>query len=172
MRILLASLLLLGAVRAGPVQLAGDDRRFTFSGAVSLTGDQSFILSGNDSLLPPRSELSLGLNPTLSLWGFPVSMNFLLTTSGNNFGEELNRFSFLLRPAEWARSLLAMPGFLLDIKGVELGACNPQFSRLTLSGATVNGAAVELEPWNIHFAATAGRTERPVESSDSTCRTG
>ncbi len=138
-----------------------------FTGSVSLTADRSFV-SGDDSLLPPRSELSLALSPTVSLWGFPVSMSFLATTSGNNFGEELNRYSFLLRPAEWARGLLGMPGFLLDIKGVELGACTPTFSRLSLFGLTVNGGALELEPWNIHLAATAGRTEWPRELSDTT----
>ena len=157
-RLLVAGLLITVAASAGPVQ---------FSGSVSIYGDRSFI-SGDDSVLTPVSDLTFTVNPTVSFWEFPLSLDILISTQENNLRQQLDQFRLFLHPSEWVEGMLNAPALALAVRGVEVGTCNPSWSPLTLSGATVTGAAVEFNPWYVYLAATAGRTQRAVEVSDST----
>jgi hypothetical protein len=56
----------------------------------------------------------------------------------------------------------------LSFKSLELGNCNPSWTPLTMSGASVFGGAVELNPWYVYTAAAVGRAQRRVPVSDST----
>ncbi len=147
------------AARAGPVQ---------FSGSAALSSDVSAI-SGvkGDTLRRSQSDVMLTLNPTLSLFGFPLGLDLLVSTQESNLRQALNKFRMYFAPDQLARSLLQMPAFIFAIKGVEIGTCQPSYSTLTLSGVPVTGAAVELNPWYVYLAGTGGRAQRGVEASDS-----
>lgn len=158
MRFLLASLLLLGATRAGPVRL---------SGTVNINGNQSWI-AGDDSLTSPVSNLDFFLSPTLSLWGFPLGFDVLLSSQESGLRQQLNKFRFHVDPAAWARSQARAPWLASAVRAVEIGTCHPSWSPLTLSGEPVTGGLLELNPWYVYLAAAAGRARRAVEYSDTT----
>lgn len=141
----------------------------TFSGSASLNGEQEFI--GNvrgDTLRSPYSQLTLSLNPTLTVYGFPISFNFLLSSMEDNLKQALNKYKMYLDPEYLLQSSLNLSWLAPSIKGVEVGSCNPSWSDLTLSGASVLGGAVEFNPWYVYTAAAVGRTQRAVEPSDTT----
>ncbi|MBM3323128.1 hypothetical protein FJY69_06600 [candidate division WOR-3 bacterium] len=120
-----------------------------------------------DTLRRSQSDVMLTLNPTLTLFGFPLGLDLLVSTQESNLRQALNKFRMYFAPDQLARSLLAMPAFMLAIKGVEIGTCQPTYSALTLSGVPVTGAAVELAPWYVYLAGTGGRAQRGVEASDT-----
>jgi hypothetical protein len=151
--------LLLGVLYAGPVQ---------FSGSASISGEYGWVTGSGDTLVEPRPELRFSLSPSLSFWGFPLSLDMDLSTMESGLRQQLNRYRFFLHPSEWAEGMTSLSGFGLAIKGIELGSCNPSWSPYTLSGAPVLGAAVELNPWYVYFAGAAGRTQRAVAVSDTT----
>jgi len=150
-------LLLAGLASAGPVG---------FSGSASIYGEYGSVTG--DSLVEPRPELGFTLNPSVSFWGFPLSLDMNMSTMESGLRQQLNKYRFFLHPQQWAEGLMSSSGLALSIKGIELGSCNPSWSPYTLSGAPVLGAAVELNPWYVYFAGAAGRTQRAVAVSDTT----
>jgi hypothetical protein len=160
MRMVFPLLTVAALAAAGPV---------TFSGSVNLDGEQEFI--GNvrgDTLRSPYSQLTFSLNPTLTVYGFPISFNFLLSSMEDNLKQALNKYKMYLDPENLLQSSLNLSWLAPSIKGVEVGSCNPSWSDLTLSGASVLGGAVEFNPWYVYTAAAVGRTQRAVEPSDTT----
>jgi hypothetical protein len=152
-------LFLAGLAVAGPVQ---------FSGSASGFGEYGWVTGTGETLAEPRPELRFSLSPSVSFWGFPLSLDVDLSTMESGLRQQLNKYRFFLHPAQWAEGVMNSSGFALSIKGIELGSCNPSWSPYTLSGAPVLGAAVELNPWYVYFAGAAGRTQRAVAVSDTT----
>ena len=131
-------LFLAGLAVAGPVQ---------FSGSASVYGEYGWVTGSGDTLVEPRPELGFTLSPSVSFWGFPLSLDMDLSTMESGLRQQLNKYRFFLHPAQWAEGVMNSSGFALAIKGIELGSCNPSWSPYTLSGTPVLGAAVELNPW-------------------------
>jgi len=152
-------LFLAGLAVAGPVQ---------FSGSASIYGEYGWVTGTGDTLVEPRPELRFSLSPSVSFWGFPLSLDVDLSTMESGLRQQLNKYRFFLHPSEWAEGMTSLSGFGLAIKGIELGSCNPSWSPYTLFGVPVLGAAVELNPWYVYLAGAAGRTQRAVAVSDST----
>ncbi|MFO7675383.1 MAG: hypothetical protein R6X12_03595 [bacterium] len=150
-------LVLTGLAPAGPV---------SFSGSARVSGEYGWV--NGDSLVEPRPELRLSVNPTLSLWSVPVGMNILVSTDENNLRQQLNRFRLFLSPKEWLESQAGLSGLALSIRNIELGSCSPSWTPHTLAGAPVLGGTFELNPWFLYLAGAAGRTRRAVAVSDST----
>ncbi|MBN2464590.1 hypothetical protein JXD38_03070, partial [candidate division WOR-3 bacterium] len=150
-------LLLAGLAAAGPV---------SFSGSTSLYGEYGQV--SGDPLVEPRPELRLSINPSLSLWNFPIGLNILVSTQENSVRQQLDKFKMFLNPQQWLESQVNPSGLALSLKGLELGSCNPSWTPYTLSGAPVLGGAVELTPWYLYTAAAVGRSQRRVPVSDST----
>ncbi len=150
---------LISLAAAGPVQ---------FSGSASVYGEYGWVTGSGDTLVEPRPELGFTLSPSVSFWGFPLSLDMDLSTMESGLRQQLNKYRFFLHPAQWAEGVMNSSGFALAIKGIELGSCNPSWSPYTLSGTPVLGAAVELNPWYVYFAGAAGRTQRAVAVSDTT----
>ena len=151
-------LVVAGLALAGPV---------TFSGSVGVSTEQSRV-SGTDSLVEPFSSVTITVNPSISFWGFPLSLDALISTQESNLRQQLDKFRFFLHPSEWVEGMTDVSGLALAVKSVELGSCNPSWSPLVLSDVSVLGAAVELSPWKAYLAGTAGRSQRAVVVSDST----
>jgi hypothetical protein len=148
-----------GLASAGPVQ---------FSGSASVFGEYGHVTGSGDTLVESRPELGLTLSPSVSFWGFPLSLDINMSTMESGLRQQLNKYRFFLHPQQWAEGMMSSSGLALSIKGIELGSCNPSWSPYTLSGAPVLGAAVELNPWYLYFAGAAGRTQRAVAVSDTT----
>jgi hypothetical protein len=149
--------LLIVSLGAGPLQ---------FSGTATMYGEYGWVTG--DSLVEPRPELRFNVNPSLSLFGFPIGLDMLLSTQENPLRQQLDKFKLFLNPKKWLESQTNLSGFALSLKGLELGSCNPSWTPYTLSGAPVFGGAVELTPSILYVAAAAGRNQRRVPVSDST----
>jgi hypothetical protein len=149
--------LVLVSLSAGPLQ---------FSGTASVYSEYGWVWG--DSLVEPRPELRFNVNPSLSLWGFPIGLNMLVSTQENPLRQQLDKFRLFLDPKKWLESQTNLSGLALSFKGLELGSCNPSWTPLTLARAPVFGGAVELNPWYVYAAAAAGRNQRRVDVSDST----
>jgi hypothetical protein len=156
-RLALASLLWLALGHAGPV---------SFTGSAGVYSEYDWV--SGDALVKPRPELRLVINPSLSLWNFPIGMNILLSTQENPVRQQLDKFKLFFNPKQWLESQADMTGFAWSFKSLELGSCNPSWTSYTLSGTPVLGCAVELTPWYLYAAAAAGRNQRRVPVSDST----
>ena len=153
----LVLLVLAGLALAGPVQ---------FSGSASIYSEYEWVTG--DSLVEPRPELRFNINPVLSLFGFPIGLDMLLSTHENPIRQQLDKCRLFLNPKQWLESQADLSGLALSFKSLELGSCNPSWTPYTLAGAPVLGGAVELNPWYLYAAAAAGRTQRRVPVSDST----
>ncbi|MBM3322978.1 hypothetical protein FJY69_05830, partial [candidate division WOR-3 bacterium] len=154
---LAALLLFITGVSAGPV---------SFAGSAVVYGEYGWV--SGDGLVEPRPELRFVVNPSLSLWGFPIGMNVLLSTQENPLRQQLDKFKLFLNPKKRLESQVDAPGFAMSFKTLELGSCNPSWTPYTLAGAPVLGGAVEMNPWYVYMAAAGGRTQRRVPVSDST----
>ena len=152
---------LVACVAAGPV---------SFSGSTSIYGEYGSVTGsgGGETLVSPRPELRLSINPSLSLWNFPIGLDILVSTQENSVRQQLDKFKLFLNPQQWLESQVNPSGLALSLKGLELGSCNPSWTSYTLSGASVLGGAVELTPWYLYTAAAVGRSQRRVPVSDST----
>ncbi|MCX6841990.1 MAG: hypothetical protein NTX53_06915 [candidate division WOR-3 bacterium] len=137
-----------------------------FSGTASMYSEYGWVTG--DSLVQPRPELRFNVNPSLSLFGFPIGLDMLMSTQENPLRQQLDKFKLFLNPKKWLESQANLSGLALSLKGLELGSCNPSWTPYTLSGAPVFGGAVELNPWYVYAAAAAGRNQRRVAVSDST----
>jgi hypothetical protein len=152
--------LLVAALGAGPLQ---------FTGSAGAYGEYGWV--SGDSLVEPRPELRFSLDPTLSIYGLPLSFHALVSTQDNKLRQSLDQFRFAVGPAALLRQSAGVPSplsFLSFVKGLELGTCHPNWTPYTLSGATLSGAAMEINPWYVYLAGAAGRSQRRVEGSDST----
>ncbi|MBM3315549.1 hypothetical protein FJY71_06900, partial [candidate division WOR-3 bacterium] len=156
MNALLVPLVLL-SLGAGPVQ---------FSGSVGLTGTAEFITG--DTLQAPYSNLNFTLNPSLSIFGIPLSSDLLLSSMESSLRQALNKFRIGIDPVSMLRSRLDAPKFLQYLPRLDVGTFSPSYSALTLSGASVSGVGIEYQPWKFYLAGAAGRSQRAVEGTDST----
>jgi len=93
--------LLLGVLYAGPVQ---------FSGLASISGEYGWVTGSGDTLVEPRPELRFSLSPSLSFWGFPLSLDMDLSTMESGLRQQLNKYRFFLHPAQWAEGVMRTRG--------------------------------------------------------------
>ncbi len=145
---------------------------FIFGGPIEFSGNASIYTEYNPVTGAPQerptSKLRFNLNPSLNIYGMPLSLNLLISSEESSLCQALNKFRIFLQPKNLAREMIHAPGFIFSIAGIEIGTCYPYYSPLTLSGIPVTGGAIEMNPWILYLAATAGRIQRGVEGSDTT----
>jgi len=139
---------------------------FEFSGSASMYAEHNYIygIPHQDS----ATTLRFNINPQLTVYGMPISFNISLNSEESDLRQALNKFSMFLQPSRLVKEMVNMPGFVFSISGISIGTCYPYYSPLTLTGIPVTGGAVEMNPWVIYLAATAGRIQRGVMGSDTT----
>lgn len=137
-----------------------------FSGSTSIYVEYD-TLYGISQQRPSRT-LRWRLNPTLTIYGMPLSLNLFLTTEESNLRQTLDKFSIFLNPSRLLREFVDLPGLVFSIGGIGVGTCYPSYSKFTLSGIPVTGGEIEFNPGLFYLAATGGRTQRAVEGSDTT----
>jgi hypothetical protein len=136
-----------------------------FSGLVGTSSDQNWTLY--DSSQRNSSEFRLNLNPTMKIYDVPLSFDLLLSTDENLTMQALNKFKVTIKPQKVIGTIINNPNFGLTIPEINAGNFNPNYSNLVLANTPVNGFSVEIKPWITRLAFTTGRTQRPVESSDT-----
>lgn len=156
-RLCMTVIFLLGCMYAGPVQFSGSASAYS----------ELYDMEGAPQLRP-NSTLRFTFNPTLSIYGMPLSLNLFVSSEESNIRQALNKWRIFLQPSRLLRDMVNAPGFVFSISGIEIGTCSPQFTPLTLSGIPVTGGAFEMNPWILYMAGAAGRVQRGVEASDST----
>lgn len=137
-----------------------------FSGSASIYSEYNPIHGAAQER--PTSTLRFNLNPTITIYGMPLSLNLFLSSEESNLRQALNKFSISIQPKDLMRDMVHLPSFIFSISEVEIGTCYPQYSPYTLSGTPVTGGTVELNPWFLYFSFAAGRIQRAVEGSDTT----
>ncbi|MGQ9707708.1 MAG: hypothetical protein ACUVUR_02395 [bacterium] len=148
--------MLVCALGTGPVQ---------FSGSASLQWGAEFV--SGDTLRTPYSNLTFAVNPSLTVFGIPITSDILLSTMESDLRQALNKFRIGLDPMSPIRQYLPMPGFIQYLPKIDVGTFSPDYSTLTLSGASVTGFGVEYQPWKVYLAGTGGRTQRAIEGTDT-----
>jgi hypothetical protein len=109
----------------------------------------------------------LNFNPRLKIYGMPLSMDFLLSTEESSLRQELNKYRIFLNPSKLLREEVSLPSLAFSIAGIEIGKCYTSYSRLSLYGTPLTGAAIEMNPGPLYLALTGGRTQRAVAGSDT-----
>lgn len=130
--------------------IAGTDiRPLTLSGSIGMLAE-AYGVSGIEGRRAPTS-MQVFANTSFSLFGLRSGVNVLYSTDDSNLRQSMNRFSF---NGSW--------------RWISLGAgdVSPSFSKYSLSGVTVRGGLIELNPGSSILSFTAGQTQRAVEPSE------
>ncbi|UCG42600.1 MAG: hypothetical protein JSU73_12175 [candidate division WOR-3 bacterium] len=139
------------------------------SGRVCATGEQSIVAPVQaDTLGQPRPGLTFRFCPTLSFWGFPVSFELRLETIRGVLRKPFDLLGLSVDPSLLKLKLPSLGWLAGSLKGFELGSCSPKWTPLTLSGATIWGGAIELDPGPFYAAAAVGQARHAVEGRDFT----
>ncbi len=136
-----------------------------FSGMVGTSSDQDWTFF--DSTQRNSSEFRLNLNPTMKIYDVPLSFDLLLSTDENLTMQALNKFKVTIKPKKIIGTIINNPDFGLTVPELNVGNFNPNYSNLVLANTPVNGFSIELKPWFTRLGFTTGRTQRPVEGSDT-----
>ena len=120
----------------------------TFGGNVSISSE-AYGVNGIDSRRPPASAL-IRANTRFSIFGLRSGFNLRYSTENSKLRQSMNEVNF---SAGW------------DWGSVSAGTVSPTFSRYSLSGTTVAGGLIELNPGNFRLQFTGGRAQRAVEPS-------
>ena len=116
----------------------------------------------------PKNYWRWDLNPTLTVYGIPISMNFFLSSEQSGLRQNINRFSLSLVTTKLLRKVPVLSYF----SKLGIGTCNPYYSSLTLSGVAVTGVDLEFTPGIFYLAFTGGRTQKGRDTSIADGSTG
>ncbi len=109
-----------------------------------------YNVSGREANRKPFSWMISG-DPTLSIYGIDIPLNFFFTEQQRNFRQPLNRFGISPK-YKWAQ--------------VYLGYNSISYSKYTLAGHRFNGVGVELNPGKVRFGFIYGKFKRAVKEED------
>lgn len=119
-----------------------------FTGEAGAYGE-IYRISGRERRRP-ASTGRLFFRPTLTLLqNFSISFDFLLSTEGSAARQQINQFA--LHPDwGWGKA--------------HIGDFNHEFSRYSLSGVTIRGGGVELNPGKFRFQTVGGQVQRSIKT--------
>ncbi|MFO8130499.1 MAG: hypothetical protein R6T99_11430 [Bacteroidales bacterium] len=136
-------------VHAQDLENTGSEDPFKLKGSVK--AEMGFYgVSGKDANRKPFTW-SLSGNPTLSVYGIDVPLNFFFTEQQREFRQPLNRFGISPK-YKWAR--------------LYLGYNSVNYSKHTMAGHRFNGAGINLSPGKFRFGFVYGRLKRAVTEAD------
>lgn len=139
------------------------------TGRVSVTSEQSIAPGVQaDTLGQSRSHLTGKFSPTVSFWGFPLSFDLRFETMGRVLRQPFELLGLSVDPSLLRLKLPSLGWLAGSLKDFELGSCSPKWTPLTLSGATIRGGAIELNPVPLYVAAAVGQARCALEGRDLT----
>jgi len=136
-----------------------------FSGSIGVYGEYDTLY--NTTQERPSRTIRFDFNPRLKIYGMPLSMDFLLSTDENSLRQELNKYRIFLNPSKLLKKEVSLPSFVFSIAGIEIGKCYSSYSKLSLYGTPLTGAAIDMNPGPLYVAVTGGRSQRSVAGSDT-----
>jgi len=130
---------------------------FQFRGSYSADYQYS-NLQGIGSQIP-RSYLNLKFNPTIIIYGIPLSTSFYYSTQQQKGKQNINSLAILLDPQQLKKMgeeevLGGLQGFLSSFNTLGIGVNYPKYTKYTLSGAKVTGLDFEFNPGWFYIAFT------------------
>jgi hypothetical protein len=158
-KLLLLVPLVAAGLELGPVGLTGK---------VSVTSENIMTSDAQaDTLGQPHSRLACKFSPTVSFWGFPVSFDLRFETMKSLLGKPFELLGLSIDPSRLGVRLPSLGWLAGSLRDFEVGTCSPRWTPLTLSGASIRGGAIELNPGPMYVAAAVGQARQAVEGSDS-----
>ncbi len=124
-------------------------RPFGMSGRLGLTSE-AYTVNGIEGRRPPGMG-QVNLSTNFNLLGLQSGINLLYNTDDNQLRQSMNQFHF---HGTWRWLTLSA------------GTVSPRFSKYSLSGVTVTGGLVEINPGWFSLSLTGGRSQRAVSFSD------
>ncbi len=122
-----------------------DIQPLTFSGRLSLLSE-AYAVNGINARRPPGMG-QVNFSSTFSLFGLRSGINILYSTNDNQLRQSMNQFNFY---GSWKWLTLSA------------GTVSPRFSRYSMSGITVTGGMIDINPGGFSMTFAGGRTRRPV----------
>ncbi len=129
-------------------------------GPVQFTGSAQFSFEYDTLNGAPQTRPAMitrwDFNPVLTIYGFPVTMDLSLTSVKNGFLNKVEAFTLTFQPMQLLSHVPSLPGILFAFPMISWGTTNPEFSPLTISGASVEGFTVKYAPGKFYLAVTRG----------------
>ena len=150
------------------LQAQDDSFPIKFSGSSRLYSQYSNRKGTNQQV--PAKFWRWDLNPTLTVYGIPISMNFFLSSEQSGTRQNVNMFRLNLNPKQLlmrkaTKRLSKFTRLLSSFSALGIGTNYPRYSPLTLSGVAVTGANMEFTPGILYLAFTGGRTQKTIQGS-------
>ena len=135
----------------------GEIKPFQFLGSYSADYQYS-NLQGIGSQIP-RNHLNLKINPTLIIYGIPLSTSFYYSTQQQKGRQNINSLALLLDFQQLKKMgeeevLGGLQGFLSSFNTLGIGVNYPKYTKYTLNGAKVTGLDFEYNPGWFYIAFT------------------
>ncbi len=124
-------------------------RPFGMSGRLGLTSE-AYTVNGIEGRRPPGMG-QVNLTTNFNLLGLQSGINLLYNTDDNQLRQSMNQFHF---HGTWRWLTLSA------------GTVSPRFSKYSISGVTVTGGLLEINPGWFSLSLTGGRSQRAVSFSD------
>ena len=131
-----------------PILEDSNIRPFTASGTIGISAN-TYTASGIRNRRAPAS-LKTTANLDFSLFGFSSGLNMLYSTDQSEFRQNMNNISF---DAQWRWIT------------IQAGDVNPGFSKYGLSGATIRGGYLQLDPGNWNIELSGGRSKKAIPNN-------
>lgn len=146
--LLVVSIPFLAFGQTDPVIEDSNIRPFTASGSISISAN-TYTTSGIANRRAPASLQSTA-NLDFSLFGFSSGLNMLYSTDQSEFRQNMNNISF---DAQWKWIT------------IQAGDVNPSFSKYGLSGVTIRGGYLQLNPGNWNVELSGGRSKKAIPNN-------
>jgi len=137
-----------GNAQTNPVVEGSDIRPFTINGSVGFISE-GYAVNGIEARRPAATA-QVFANTSFSIFGFRSGLNLRYSTESSKLRQSMNQFNF---HGTWKWITLSA------------GTVSPSFSRFGLSGTTIDGGLLELNPGKWIFSFTGGRSNRAVQPS-------
>ena len=122
---------------------------YSFGGRISLLSE-GYAVNGIESRRPPGMG-QVNLSTNFSLFGLRSGFNMVYSTDNNQLRQSMNRMNF---HSTW-RWLT-----------ITAGTASPQFSKYSLSGVTVTGGMIQIEPGVFSLTFAGGRSQKAKDFSE------
>ncbi len=142
----IAQIILVSTVKFGPVG---------FSGSAHFYFEYDTLTGSNQA--SPAMTARWDFNPSFTIYGLPVKLNLSLESIKNGFLNHVEAFSVTFEPQKLLNYMPSLPGFIFSFPMISIGTTNPEFSKFTFYGTSVEGFTIKYAPGKVYFAITRGK---------------
>lgn len=148
---------------------------FLFSGNAKVSFDAGYKKLPFSEI--PKNILTASLNPSIAIYGLPITANLLLSTEQSTDKQNMNSFSINFDLNSYKEQLKSRLGdkvselasgwekLLLGVNVFGVGTNYPSYTDYTLKGVPVTGITAELNPGIFYAAFAASKNQRGIENN-------